>query len=352
MKMWLCQCFPLISLDRSYPESRFKQEKGKEYMERFFISQNNLKEKPEEEDTNSQSGFWFTVFPTPDWEQVEEFLRSKTLVAVDFLKELSTSHAQPDEKLRKNEGFLKIHPRTERLGPELTYVCYRDIDEHGKERPIQFLMTAKEFILIEWNGLTREQITAWAQRGLLTQSTNLAQILATKVLSHHQELLEKFEDLMDSIEEGILKAPKQWQQNHIMVLHKRVIGLKKSLNAHQSVFIRLAGLGKGEGTGEWQELVQDTQRELDNVRQTHELVESLREAYQTALDNRANDIMKILTLLASVLLPINLLTSFFGMNFENMPLIHSSNGIIIFYVICSIIFVISLWYFRRMRWQK
>ncbi|MFZ3371748.1 MAG: CorA family divalent cation transporter, partial [Desulfitobacteriaceae bacterium] len=192
----------------------------------------------------------------------------------------------------------------------------------------------------------------WAQSGILETPFNLAQALGARVLRHHQSRLEQFEDLMDSIEEVILKGPRSTQQARINLLHRQVIGLKKSLNAHQAVFTRLANLALTDSPGSWQELVQDTQRELDNVRQTHELVENLREAYQAAIDNRSNDIMKWLTLLATILLPINLMTSFFGMNFEHLPLLHESYGMLVFYLASALIATVAFVFFWKKRWLR
>ncbi len=321
-------------------------------MEKFYVFQGGMVKEGESE-IIQQPGFWLTVVSMADREAIPALVRPDAPGLVrEWLERVEAKGRQLADRKHKNEGFLGVYPRAERLGPEHYYVCYRDMDQGGKERAIRFFLTPKEFVLWEWGDVEPEQLKAWAKRGLLACSMHLAQVLGARILFHHQELLEKFEDQMDIVEEGILKGPKIWQEKKIMDLHKRVIGLKKSLNAHQSVFIRLGGVGRMEGPGDWQELVQDTQRELDNVRQTHELLESLREAYQTALDNRANDIMKVLTLLATFLLPINLLTSFFGMNFENMPLIHTNYGIWFFYGVSGMIMGISLWYFHKKKWQK
>ena len=47
----------------------------------------------------------------------------------------------------------------------------------------------------------------------------------------------------------------------------------------------------------------------------------------SAQGNRTNNIMRTLTALTAIFLPLNLITGFFGMNFETFPFIHSSNGL-------------------------
>jgi Mg2+ and Co2+ transporter CorA len=46
-----------------------------------------------------------------------------------------------------------------------------------------------------------------------------------------------------------------------------------------------------------------------------------------AQSNRTNDIMRTLTVLTAIFMPLNLVTGFFGMNFENFPALHSDHGL-------------------------
>jgi magnesium transporter len=244
------------------------------------------------------------------------------------------------------------YPQVKRLSQSVYFISYLDINSKGKKQNIRFLITAENLIMIGWNGLTIEKIRTWVQSGILENPFNLAQVIGSRVLRHHQNRLEQFEDLIDSLEAEIMQEPRSAHQARISILHKQVIGLKRSLNANQYVFNRLANIVRTDISAIWQELVQDTQRELENARQTHEQVESLREAYQAAIDNRSNDIMKWLTLLATILLPINLLTSFFGMNFAYMPLIHLNYGIIVFYLACILIVTAAIFFFWRKKWLR
>jgi Mg2+ and Co2+ transporters len=244
------------------------------------------------------------------------------------------------------------YPQVKRLGPTVYLVSYRDLDSKGEELTIRFLLTATDFIMIGWNGVTIEKIMVWAQSGILGNPFNLAQVLGSRVLRHHLNRLEQFEDLIDSLEEEVMTEPRSAHQVRIGILHKQVVGLKRSLNLNLYVFNRLANIVSSDTSAIWQELVQDTERELENARQTHELVESLREAYQAAIDNRSNEIMKWLTLLATILLPINILTSFFGMNFANMPIIHLNHGIIVFYIACIVIVTAAIFLFWRKKWLR
>ena len=67
-------------------------------------------------------------------------------------------------------------------------------------------------------------------------------------------------------------------------------------------------------------------------------------------DQRANDVMKILTVFSSVLLPLNFLASFYGMNFEHLPGLHSQSAFLLVSSVMIFILIIGVWFFKRRRW--
>ncbi|MDE2564742.1 MAG: magnesium transporter CorA family protein [Burkholderiales bacterium] len=68
------------------------------------------------------------------------------------------------------------------------------------------------------------------------------------------------------------------------------------------------------------------ERVLGHVRRVESSAEAAVQMHFSALGHRTNDIMRTLTVLTAVFLPLNLITGFFGMNFEALPLIHSARG--------------------------
>ena len=66
--------------------------------------------------------------------------------------------------------------------------------------------------------------------------------------------------------------------------------------------------------------------------------------------SRTNDIMKTLTVLTAVFLPLNLITGFFGMNFEFLPMIHSESGFWIAALAMSAVGLGLFAFFRRKRY--
>jgi Mg2+ and Co2+ transporter CorA len=75
------------------------------------------------------------------------------------------------------------------------------------------------------------------------------------------------------------------------------------------------------------DVLEHVERVLSHVRRLEQSAETSVQMHFSALSHRTNDIMRTLTVLTAVFLPLNLITGFFGMNFDGLPLIHSATGV-------------------------
>jgi magnesium transporter len=75
------------------------------------------------------------------------------------------------------------------------------------------------------------------------------------------------------------------------------------------------------------DVLEHIERVLTHVRRLEQSAETAVQMHFSALGHRTNDIMRTLTVLTAIFLPLNLITGFFGMNFEALPLIHSNTGL-------------------------
>jgi magnesium transporter len=70
------------------------------------------------------------------------------------------------------------------------------------------------------------------------------------------------------------------------------------------------------------DVIEHIERVVHHVRRLEQSAETVVQIHFSAQSNRTNDIMRTLTALTAIFLPLNLITGFFGMNFEFMPLLH------------------------------
>lgn len=81
-----------------------------------------------------------------------------------------------------------------------------------------------------------------------------------------------------------------------------------------------------------------------------DLVGSLFDIHFAVIATRTNDVMKTLAVLSAIILPLSLIAGIYGMNFENMPELHSEHGYFITMLVMAIVAVVLLIYFWRRGW--
>ena len=98
------------------------------------------------------------------------------------------------------------------------------------------------------------------------------------------------------------------------------------------------------------DVLEHIERVLSHVRRLESSIENAVQMHFSAQSNRTNEIMRTLTVLTAIFLPLNLVTGFFGMNFEGLPLIHSVTG---FWWTFSFMLCVGIgmsWFFWRKRY--
>ncbi|EGW35881.1 CorA family divalent cation transporter [Desulfosporosinus sp. OT] len=312
-------------------------------MKRYFIQLYHITEQTRELSA-IESGFSLIMLAIDEWNQLPGLLASESGINDKF--------KVWDEDYRfATDKDERIIPHLAHLAPKVHTITLCDIDVQGKENGISFFILPKSVILIDNNKMLIPLIERWAKRGILDNPIDMAFLLGLYILDNYQQRLERFENDLFQLEKDILKSPEVNHQNNILSYHQLIMSIRKSINMHQSVFEHMSDLSNSENKLE-QDLRSTTTRIIGNIQNYHDQVENLRDAYQTAVQNNTNDIMKLLTIIATTLLPINLMTSFFGMNFMNLPLVDNPYGIIVFYIVSILLVILILSYFGKQKWLR
>ncbi len=171
--------------------------------------------------------------------------------------------------------------------------------------------------------------------------------------------LEAMGDRLDTIEEGILDKPDQDDIEQLQSVRRELLVLRQVLWPQREVMGRLAR--------EEHELMPDDLRIYfrdcyDHAVQALEVSENFREMasglldiYLTSLSHRLNDVMKVLTVISTVFMPLTFIAGVYGMNFDrqqpwNMPELGWRYGYLGFWGVSIAAIVSMLWLFRRKGW--
>jgi magnesium transporter len=154
--------------------------------------------------------------------------------------------------------------------------------------------------------------------------------LVDLVVDNYTAVGDRIEAKIEKLEEDILMHTKKTHLNEIIGLRGEILWLKKVLVPQRDV---IGTLNKKELkliSSQLQKYFGDTYenavKTVDTFDTLRDLMGNLREAYQSSVANRANEIMRIFTALTTIFMPLTFITGVYGMNVENVPFLHYKYG--------------------------
>lgn len=186
-------------------------------------------------------------------------------------------------------------------------------------------------------------------------SDHLLYALIDAVVDHYfivnETMGNKVEDLEDLLFTGIIKQD----------LNKQVLELKKELLKVRRVIFPLRDIINRIEKSEHKLIKQRTlqfYRDIydhiiqlsDTIDIYREMVFSLMDMYMTSISNKMNEVMKVLTIMATIFIPLTFIAGIYGMNFDHMPELHYEYSYYILWAVMIIVFLGMLYYFKRKKW--
>jgi len=172
----------------------------------------------------------------------------------------------------------------------------------------------------------------------------LHQIL-DQIVDYYSPVLDDFDERIDQLEADIftLKRPNNSILEQIMDLKRGVLRLKRISAKQREVLLRIS---RGEFALIDAQMLPFYRDVHDHIVRVTDLAESYRdlisgslEAYLSVVSNRMNEIMKVLTIFSAIMLPLTFIAGVYGMNFDNMPELHSRNG---YYAVWGIMITVAV----------
>lgn len=148
-------------------------------------------------------------------------------------------------------------------------------------------------------------------------------LIIDAVIDDYFPILDKIDDSFSSIEDQILKKPSNSDLNQLFKLKRILVDMRKILSPHREMIntlMRYEGIFiKGENRLFYLDIYDHLMRIFDFLDNYRDLISSSQEIYLTVVSNRMNEVIKTLTVIATITLPLTLISSIYGMNFKFMP---------------------------------
>jgi len=182
----------------------------------------------------------------------------------------------------------------------------------------------------------------------------LAYSLVDLIVDNYFVKLETFSDRVEFLEDEVVVRPSPETLREVHRFKNDMIMLRKTLWPLREVIARLerreSPLISDNLTIYFKDVYDHTIIAIEEVETYRDILSGMLDIYLSSMSNRLNEIMKVLTIIATIFMPLTFITSLYGMNFKNMPELSWQYG---YFGVLGAIVVIALsmlWYFRKRRW--
>jgi magnesium transporter len=182
----------------------------------------------------------------------------------------------------------------------------------------------------------------------------LAYSLLDIVVDHYFLILEHLGEQVELLEDELVADPDAATLQRIHDLKREMLHLRRSVWPLREV---ISGLQRGE-SALFQEstliylrdVYEHTIQVIDTIETYRDIVSGLLDIYLSSVSNKMNEVMKVLTIIATIFIPLTFLTGLYGMNFQYFPELQWRWAYPVLWLILITISGVMLAYFRRKGW--
>ena len=200
----------------------------------------------------------------------------------------------------------------------------------------------------------RDRIRKSKGRIRKTGSDYLAYALLDAIVDNYFLILENVGEKIEDTEQQLAANPSPETLQYIRELKNEMIFLRKSIWPLREL---INGLERCESTlihqstGAYLRDVYDhTIQIIDTVESYRDMISGMVDIYLSSISNKMNEVMKVLTIFASIFIPLTFVAGLYGMNFEFMPELKWHWGYFALLAVMALIGISLVFYFKRKRW--
>jgi magnesium transporter len=182
----------------------------------------------------------------------------------------------------------------------------------------------------------------------------LFHLVLDNTVDEYAPVLDYIDDALEHLETAVLQRPRPPLFQKMLRLKREIIVLRKTLIHEREVLVRLA---RGEfqlvderETAYYRNVYDHLVRFTELIESSRDMAGDLLQSYLASTSNRLNEIMKVLTMISTIVLPMTLVAGIYGMNFKHMPEIDEPWGYPFALGLMALSAVVSLGFFYWRKW--
>ncbi|MGB5287332.1 MAG: magnesium/cobalt transporter CorA [Ignavibacteriaceae bacterium] len=310
----------------------------------------------EDELKNISDGTEFKEKNTVTWINIDGLHDSELMKEIGETFDL---HPLLIEDIMNTDQRPKLQESDNNLFIVLKMLRYDDTNETLKAEQLS-LVIGKTFLLTFQEQVgdvfepVRERIRKQKGRIRATSIDYLAYALLDTVVDNYIYIIERFGEKIEDMEELVLGNPEPNVMEQLSNYRKEMNFLRKSIRPAKEAITHLSKLDTDLINQKTIPFLKDLE---DLILQASEAIDTYREMlsdqmnlYNSALSNKMNDIMKVLTIFAAIFIPLTFIAGIYGTNFEYLPELHFKYSYYIFWGVMIAVALALLIFFKRKKW--
>jgi len=182
----------------------------------------------------------------------------------------------------------------------------------------------------------------------------LAYALIDSIVDNYFLILEKLGEKIEFLEDELVTNPTIETLQKIHELKRDMIFLRKSVWPLREVISKLerggSQLVKESTFIYFRDVYDHTIQVIDAIETYRDMLSGMLDIYLSSISNRMNEVMKVLTIIATIFIPLTLIAGVYGMNFRYMPELESQLGYPLVLLSMLAVSILMLIYFRKKKW--
>jgi magnesium transporter len=324
----------------------------------------DLPDLPAERDQVPEGEVWWLDVDDPSEEEIDlvykEFLPIHSLSLEDITRPKRESEETPHlPKVEEFPDYLFVIANLLRPGPDDPNDASKPI---GPAAFVQLSAVITDRVLVTHRYQVLPAITDIKQfcfrhaeqagRG----PDNLFHLVLDSLVDEFAPEIDRIVERLEEIEVTLFRRGPQQLIFELIRLKRRVISLRKTLVLMREVLARLT---RGEfelvnvrEIAYYRNVYDHLLRYTELIEVAREMISDLMQTHLAAVSNRMNRVMKLLAMVSTVILPMSLIASIYGMNFEVMPEIKWQYGYPFALGLMFVVAMVAVWVFYRQKWLE
>jgi len=304
---------------------------------------------------------------------IEDVFHYKTTETVTWINFNGLNHVDAIEKIGKEYHLHSLtledivntshRPKIDEYDNYIFIVLnmlYYDNDEQFISEQVSFILGDTYVLSFQeaegdfFNPL-RERIRLAKGRVRTLGSDYLLYALIDAIVDNYYIIVETLSNKIEDLEDNLFNGFSQEEiSQQIQNLKREVLKVRRAIFPLREIISKLekneSDFIKDKTIHFFRDVYDHVIQISENIEIYREMIWSLMDMYMTTISNKMNEVMKVLTIISTIFIPLTFMAGIYGMNFDYMPELHYKYAYFILCGIMVVVFLSMLYYFKKKKW--